>query len=103
MRLDETRRNLNKNVNGSAIQRPPNIILHHDPLLNEKKKKERKSPKYTRNKKNVQSDVAFPFSFRKVTLNEIINEIKNLKQQLNLMTFNQSYKRKLRDFCCFYY
>ena len=31
-------------------------------------------------KKQVQSDVAFPFSFSKVTLTEIINEIKNLDE-----------------------
>ena len=31
-------------------------------------------------KKQVQPDVAFPFSFREVTLNEIINEIKSLDE-----------------------
>ena len=31
-------------------------------------------------KKQVQSHVAFPFSFRKVTLNEIINETKSLDE-----------------------
>ena len=29
-------------------------------------------------KKHIPSDAAFPFSFRKVTLTEIINDIKNL-------------------------
>ena len=31
-------------------------------------------------KKKVPSDVAFPFSYSKVTLTEIINEIKNLDE-----------------------
>ena len=46
------------------IQRPPNITLHHDPV------------QYAM-KNFVPSDKAFPFSFGKVTLNQIINEIKN--------------------------
>ena len=31
-------------------------------------------------KKQIPSDVAFPFSFRKVTLTEIINKFKNLDE-----------------------
>ena len=37
-----------------------------------------KPSKYTRNKKKIPSDLAFPLLFGKVTLIEIINEIKNL-------------------------
>ena len=64
-------------VSNLDIQRSVNIALHHDPVLNAIKKL--KTTKYTRDKKKqVPSDVAFSFSFRKTTLNEIINEIKNL-------------------------
>ena len=61
------------------IQRPPSIILHHDPVLNAVKKFEN-HPSILEIKKQIPSDVAFPFSFRKVTLTEIINEIKNLDE-----------------------
>ena len=61
------------------IQRPPSIILHHDPKLNAIKKIEN-HPSILEIKKQIPSDVAFPFSFRKVNLAEIINEIKNLDE-----------------------
>ena len=59
-------------VSNLHIRRSPNIILHQNPVLIAMKKK-LKPPKRTRNKKQVPSDVAFPFSFRKAT-----NEIKSL-------------------------
>ena len=59
------------------IQRPPSIILHNDPVLIPIKKFE-KHPSILEIKKQIPSDVAFPFSFKKVTLTEIINEIKNI-------------------------
>ena len=61
------------------IQRPPSIILHNDPVLIPIKKFE-KHPSILEIKKQIPSDVAFPFSFRKVNLAEIINEIKNLDE-----------------------
>ena len=61
------------------IQRPPSIILHHDSKLNAIKKIEN-HPSILEIKKQIPSDVAFPFSFRKVNLAEIINEIKNLDE-----------------------
>ena len=61
------------------IQRPLSIILPHDPVLNAIKKFEN-HPSILEIKKQIPSDVAFPFSFRKVTLTEIINEIKNLDE-----------------------
>ena len=70
-------------VSNLDIQRPPNIT--HDSMLNEKKKM--KITQVYQKQKKVPSDVAFPFSFKKVALNEIINEIKNSKKALNLMTF----------------
>ena len=44
------------------IQRPPNITLHHDPVQYAMKK--------------IRSFFAFPFSFSRVTLNQVVNEIK---------------------------
>ena len=61
------------------IQRPPSIILHHDPVLNAIKKFEN-HPSILEIKKQIPSDVAFTFSFSKVNLTEIINEIKNLDE-----------------------
>ena len=46
-------------------------------MLNAIKKIEN-HPNIIEKKKQIPSDVAFPFSFRKVTLTEIINDIKNL-------------------------
>ena len=54
-------------VSNLDLQRPPNISLHHDPVLNAVKKL-KTAQKYTRNKKHVPFDVAFLFSYRKVTL-----------------------------------
>ena len=54
------------------IQRPPNITLHHDPVLNTIKKLEN-HPSILKIEKQIPSDVAFPLSYRKVTLNEVIN------------------------------
>ena len=59
------------------IQHLPSIILHHDPVLNAIEKIENHPLEI---KKQIPSDVAFPFSFRKVTLTEIVNEIKNLDE-----------------------
>ena len=53
------------------IQRPPSIILHHDPVLKAIKKNEN-HPCILKIKKQIPSDVVFPFSFWKVTLTEII-------------------------------
>ena len=64
-------------VSNLDIQRLLNIILHHDPVLNAITKFEI-HPSILLIKKKVPPDVDFPFSFRKVTLNEIINKIKNL-------------------------
>ena len=64
-------------VSNLDIQRPPNITLHHDPVLNAIKKFEN-HPSILEIKNQVPSDVDFPFSFQKVTLNEIINETKSL-------------------------
>ena len=61
------------------IQRPPSIILHNDPVLIAIKKIE-KHPSILEIKKQIPSDVAFPFSFKKVSLTEIINEIKNIDE-----------------------
>ena len=55
------------------------LPLHHDPVLNAIKKFEN-HPSILEIKNQVPSDVDFPFSFRKVTLNEIINEIKSLDE-----------------------
>ena len=66
-------------VSNLDIQRPPSITLHHDPALNAIKKIEN-HPSILEIKKQIPSDLAFPFSFRKVTLTEIINEIKNLDE-----------------------
>ena len=53
-------------VSNLDIQRPLNITFHHDLVSNAIKKFE--------NHPSIQvpSDIAFPFSFRKTTLNEII-------------------------------
>ena len=59
------------------VQRPPNATLHHDPGLNAIKQFEN-HPSILDIKNQVSSDLDFPFSFRKLTLNEIINEIKSL-------------------------
>ena len=48
------------------IQRPPSIILHNDPVLIPIKKFE-KHPSILEIKKQIPSDVAFPFSFKKVS------------------------------------
>ena len=48
------------------IQRPPSIILHNDPVLIAIKKIE-KHPSILEIKKQIPSDVAFPFSFKKVS------------------------------------
>ena len=48
-------------------------------MLNAIKKLEN-HPNILEIKKHVLSDPAFPFSFRKVTLNEVINEIKSLDE-----------------------
>ena len=61
------------------IQRLPSIALHHDPVLNAITKFEN-HPSILEIKKQISSDVAFLFSFRKVNLTEIINEIKNLDE-----------------------
>ena len=66
-------------VSNSDIQRPPNFTLHHDPVLNAIKKSEN-HPSVLVIKNQVPPNVDFPFSFRKVTLNEIINEIKSLDE-----------------------
>ena len=61
------------------IQRPPSITLHHDPVLNAIKKFEN-HPSILEIIKQIPSDVAYPFSFRTLTLTKIINEIKNLEE-----------------------
>ena len=61
------------------IQHPASIILHHDPVSNAMKEFESHRI-ILEIKKQIPSDVAFPFSFRKVILTEIINEIKNLDE-----------------------
>ena len=60
------------------IQRPI-VTLHHDEVLNKIKKLENHLT-ILEIKNQVPSDVAFTFSISKVTLNEIINEIKNLDE-----------------------
>ena len=75
------------------IQRPPSIIFHHDPNLNAIKKFEN-HPSILEIKKQIPSDVAFPFSFRKASLAEIINEIKNLDESKPTESNDQSHKRK---------
>ena len=66
-------------VSNLDIQRPPSITLHHDPALNTIKKFEN-HPSILEIKKQIPSDVAFRFSFRKVILTEIINELKNFDE-----------------------
>ena len=62
-----------------SYQTKKSITLHHNPVLNAIKKFEN-HPSILEIKKQIPSDVAFPFSFRKVTLTKIINEIKNLDE-----------------------
>ena len=64
-------------VSNLDIQCPPSITLHQDSVLNEIWKFEN-DPSILQMKSQVLSDVDFPFSFQKVTLNEIINETKSL-------------------------
>ena len=81
-KMYQTKEYITNIVSNLDIQRPPYITLHHDPVLNAIKKIW-KRPKYNRNKKQVPSDVAFTFPFRKMTLNEIIkiiNEIMNFDE-----------------------
>ena len=59
----------------SDNQQPLHITLHHSPVLNAINKF-RNYQSILKIKKQVLSDAAFPFSFRKVTLNDIINKIK---------------------------
>ena len=59
------------------IQQLLHITLPHSPVLNAINRF-RNYQSILKIKKQVLSDVAFPFSFRKVTLNDIINKIKNL-------------------------
>ena len=66
-------------VSNLDIQHPPNITLHHDLVLNAIKKFEN-NPSILQIKKQVPFDVAFPFSFRKITSNKILNEIKSLDE-----------------------
>ena len=64
-------------VSNLDIQHPLNITLHHDPVLNAIKIF-KSYPSILEIKNQVPPDVDFPFLFRKVTLNEIIDEIKSL-------------------------
>ena len=68
----------------ATIQHPPNITLHHDASLSSIKKIEN-HPSIVEIKKSSTVGLSFSISFRKVSLNEMINETKSL--QLNLMTF----------------
>ena len=63
----------------SDIQCPPRITFHQ-PGVKCNKKKIENHPSILEIKMQISSNVAFPFSFRKVTLTEIINEIKNLDE-----------------------
>ena len=60
-KFNEPFSNIVSNLN---IQRPPNITLHHDPVLNAIKKIEN-DPSILEIKKQGPSDIAFPFSFTK--------------------------------------
>ena len=62
-----------------AIETFRKILQKYFELLNAIKKFEN-HPSVLEIKKQIPSDAAFPFSFRKVTLTEIINEIKKLEQ-----------------------
>ena len=62
-------------VSNLDIQRPPSISLTHDPVLNAIKENENHASILEIKKKQVSSDLALPFSFREVTLNEILVNI----------------------------
>ena len=62
------------------IQYPRNITLYHDPVWNAIKKKIEIHLNILEIKKKLLSDVSFPYSFKKVIQNEIINVIENLDE-----------------------
>ena len=64
-------------VSNVETQSCPNNNLPHDPVLNATKEIW-KPPSILEIKKQLRKQLAFPFSFRKFTLNETINEIKGL-------------------------
>ena len=66
-------------VSNLDIPRPANVTFHHEPVLNAIKRS-KNHPSILEIKKKNPFDVAFPFSFRKVTLNETINERKSLDE-----------------------
>ena len=67
-------------VSNLDIYHPPSTTLHHDPVLNAMKKF-KNHPSILEIKKINSVWCSFPpFSLRKVTLSEIINEIKNLDE-----------------------
>ena len=92
-------------VSNVETQSCPNNNLPHDPVLNATKEIW-KPPSILEIKKQLRKQLAFPFSFRKFTLNETINEIKGLDKLKSAQSNDiptKVIKKKPWHFCYFYY